>query len=60
MLPLIPQKLLGFGTIDAKLMVEIVRLFIVEFFDVYLKNETRTNIINLAEDFSLYINFESK
>jgi hypothetical protein len=60
MLPLIPQKILGFGTIDAKLMVEIVRLFIVEFFNVYLKNENETSIIDLAEDFSPYINFESK
>ena len=60
MLPLIPQKLLGFGTVDAKLMTEIVRLFILNFFDVYLKGEQETKIIDLSEDFNNYIEFEFK
>ena len=60
MLPLIPQNLLGFGTVDAKLMTEIVRLFILEFFDVYLKGEPLSEIIDLAENFSWNIKFEYK
>jgi len=60
MLPLIPQNLLGFGTVDTKLMTEIVRLFILEFFNVYLKGEPVSNIIDLAQDFSLYTQFEYK
>ena len=60
MLPLIPQDILGFGTIDSKVMVEIVRLFIVEFFDVYLKDGSVQNILDLADDFSHFIEFEYK
>ena len=60
MLPLIPQELLNFGTVDAKLMVEIVRLFIVGFFDVYLKSAPVQSIIDLAEEFELYILFDYK
>jgi hypothetical protein len=60
MLPLIPQNILGFGTIDPKLMTEIVRLFIIDFFNVYLKGESENNIIELAEYFSSFIQFENK
>lgn len=60
MLPLIPQELLNFGTVDAKVMTEIVRLFIVGFFDVYLKSEPVNGIIDLAEEFDLYIQFDYK
>jgi len=60
MLPLIPQELLNFGTVDAKLMTEIVRLFVVKFFDVYLKSEPVQGIINLKEEFDSYINFYYK
>jgi hypothetical protein len=60
MLPLIPQELLDFGTINAKLMTEIVRLFILEFFDVYLKNAPVNRIIDLAEEFALSIQFDYK
>jgi len=57
MLPLIPQNLLNFGTIDAKLMAEIVRLFVLEFFNVYLKGEPIKGIIDLAEEFDSSIEF---
>jgi hypothetical protein len=60
MLPLIPQNLLGFGTINPKKMTEIVRLFIVEFFNVYIKGESINKIINLAKNFSSDIIFEYK
>lgn len=60
MLPLIPQQLLDFGTIDAKVMTEIVRLFIVGFFDIYLKGEPIQVLINLSEEFESYIQFEYK
>ncbi len=49
MMPNIPQQLLGFGTIDAKLMTQIVRSFVVEFFDCYLKGEHQQDIITLAD-----------
>lgn len=60
MLPLIPQNLLNFGTVDSKVMTQIVRLFVVEFFDAYLKDESVGGIIDLAEDFSSYIQFDYK
>ena len=60
MLPLIPQNILGFGTVDPKLMTEIVRSFILEFFNVYLKGESESRIIDIVEDFSHYIQFEYK
>ena len=60
MLPLIPQNLLNFGTIDSKLMVEIIRLFVLKFFDVYLKDEPVKEIIDLAEEFSKSIQFNFK
>ena len=60
MLPLIPQKILGFGTVDPKLMIEIVRLFIIDFFNIYLKGESENNIIELAEYYSSFIQFENK
>jgi len=37
LLPLIPQNLLGFGTIDAKRLVNITRVIELAFFDVYIK-----------------------
>ena len=60
MLQLIPQELLNFGTVDAKVMTEIVRLFIVEFFNVYLKSEPIQGIIDLAEEFDSNIHFDYK
>ena len=60
MLPLIPQNLLNFGTIDAKLMTEIVRLFVLEFFNVYLKGEPILGIIDLVEEFDSSIEFNYK
>lgn len=60
MLPLIPPKLLGFGTIDAKIMTELVRLFVVDFFNSYLKGYPIDNIIDLADEFSSYIEFHYK
>jgi hypothetical protein len=60
MLPLIPQNLLNFGTVDSKLMVEIVRLFVLEFFEVYLKDRPVNEIIDLADEFSSSIIFNYK
>ena len=57
MMPNIPQKLLGFGTIDAKLMTQIVRSFVVEFFDCYLKGEAQQDIINLADYYQEHLEF---
>jgi hypothetical protein len=60
MLPLIPMELLNFGTVDPKLMTEIVRQFIVKFFNVYLKSEPLQEIINISEEYNEYIQFEYK
>ena len=51
LLPTIPQKLLGFGTIDAKHMVNITRAIGLAFFDVYLKGMDKQILFDV---FSLY------
>ncbi len=48
MVPLIPSNLLGFGTIEPKRCVSITRNFELAFFEVYLKGEPVSNIIDLA------------
>jgi hypothetical protein len=60
MLPLIPQNLLNFGTIDSKLMTQIVRFFVLEFFDVYLKGEPVKEIIDISIEFASSIQFYYK
>jgi dienelactone hydrolase len=51
LLPGIPQKLLGFGTIDAKRLVNITRVIELAFFDVYLKGYDKQD---LFDTFSLF------
>jgi hypothetical protein len=59
LVPLIPNKLLGFGTIEPKRHVNITRMFELAFFEVYLKEKTRQDLINLASQFQ-EVNFEYK
>ena len=51
LVPLIPIRLLGFGTIEPKRCVNITRAFELVFFEVYLKNRPAEDIINLASMF---------
>ena len=51
MLPLIPGHLLGFGTVDAKYLISVTRLFERAFFDVYLKGSEKEVLIGLFDDF---------
>jgi hypothetical protein len=51
MMPLIPGQLLGFGTVDAKYLVSVTRLFEHAFFDVYLKGAEKEILISLFDDF---------
>jgi len=51
LLPTVPQRLLGFGTIDAKRMVDITRVIGLAFFDVYLKEMDKQVLFDV---FSLY------
>ena len=59
LVPLIPNKLLGFGTIEPKRHVNITRTFELVFFEVYLKNKPIQELINLASNFE-EVNFEFK
>ena len=45
LLPLVPPVLLGFGTIEPKLQVNITRIITKMFFDVYLKGENVEDLI---------------
>ena len=49
--PLIPSEPLGFGTIDAKRMVNITKSYEIAFFQVYLKNNFIEQLFNLSENF---------
>ncbi len=51
LLPYVPSNLLGFGTIDAKRLVNITRVIEQEFFNVYLKGEDEQI---LYDTFSLF------
>ncbi len=51
LLPFVPQNILGFGTINAKQMVNITRVIEQVFFDVYLKGEDEQK---LFDTFSLF------
>ncbi len=57
--PLIPNNILGFGTIEPKLHVNITKRFELAFFEVYLKNKSPQRIIDLASKIK-EINFEYK
>jgi len=59
LVPLIPNKLLGFGTIEPKRHVNITRNFELAFFEVYLKDKPIDQLLNLASVFE-EVNFEYK
>ena len=59
LVPLIPNKLLGFGTIEPKRHVNITRNFELAFFEVYLKDKPIDQILNLASVFE-EVNFDYK
>jgi hypothetical protein len=56
---LIPPKILGFGTIEPKRMVNITRIFELMFFEVYLKGRPVEDLINLGSEFE-DVSFEYK
>jgi hypothetical protein len=51
LVPIIPPKILGFGTIPPKRMVNITRTFEVTFFEVYLNGRPRQDLIDLTTTF---------
>lgn len=51
LVPLIPPKILGFGTITPKRMVNITRTYVDTFFEVYLKGAPREQLLNLSVEF---------
>jgi len=46
--PMIPRRILGFGTIEPKRMVNITRTFEMMFFEVYLKDRPIKDLIDLG------------
>jgi hypothetical protein len=51
LLPLIPPKLLSFGSIAPKRMVNITRTYVTVFFEVSLKGESIESLLNLSSQF---------
>ena len=51
LVPLIPPKILSFGTIPPKRMVNITRTYVDTFFEVYLKGAPRQQLLNLSAEF---------
>jgi hypothetical protein len=51
LVPLIPPKILSFGTIPPKRMVNITRTYVDTFFEVYLKGTPREELLNLSAEF---------
>ena len=49
--PMIPRRILGFGTIEPKRMVNITRIFELMFFEVYLKGRPTQDLIDLGSLF---------
>ena len=49
--PFIPQKILGFGTIDAKRLVTITKSYEIAFFDTYLKNASIEPLLDIADQY---------
>jgi hypothetical protein len=59
LIPLIPPQLLSFGTIEPKRMVNITKSCEIAFFQTYLKDYPKENVINLEFVFPEII-FKSK
>jgi hypothetical protein len=59
LLPLIPPKLLSFGSIAPKRMVNITRTYITLFFEMSLKGEPIETLLNLSSQFD-EVQFEYK
>jgi hypothetical protein len=59
LVPLIPQKILGFGSIQPKRMVNITRTFTTTFFEVYLKGAPVETLLSLPSEFE-EVQFEYK
>jgi hypothetical protein len=59
LVPLIPPKILGFGSIPPKRMLNITRKFTTVFFEVYLKGAPVENLLSLPSEFS-EVQFEYK
>jgi dienelactone hydrolase len=51
LVPLIPPRLLMFGSIPPKRMVNITRTYVTVFFEVYLKGEPIETLLNLSSQF---------
>jgi dienelactone hydrolase len=51
LVPLIPPRILGFGTIAPKRMLNITRSYVDAFFDVYLKGAPREQLLALSSVF---------
>jgi hypothetical protein len=51
LVPLIPPKILSFGTIPPKRMVNITRTYVDTFFELYLKGVPREQLLNLSARF---------
>ena len=51
LIPLIPPKLLSFGSIAPKRMVNITRTYVTVFFEVFLKGEQIETLLNLSSQF---------
>jgi hypothetical protein len=51
LVPLIPPKILGFGAIPPKRMVNITRTFTTAFFEVYLKGAPIDTLLSLPDQF---------
>jgi hypothetical protein len=59
LVPLIPPKILGFGTIPPKRMLNITKTYETAFFDVYLKGEPVETLLDLSSQFE-EVQFEYK
>jgi hypothetical protein len=59
LVPLIPPRLLGFGTIAPKRMVNITRIVEIAFFETYLRGNPPEDLLNLLMDFE-EVDFEIK
>jgi dienelactone hydrolase len=57
--PLIPQEILNFGTIPPKKLVNITKTYEITFFEIYLKNHQKEEILQLENRFKEVI-FEYK
>jgi len=51
LVPLIPPKILSFGIIPPKRMMNITRTYVDTFFEVYLKGTPREQLLNLSAEF---------